>query len=128
MKLLIGALLFGAGLWLGSVFVTPSNELADDVTLDPYAGWQTIIPGGVVSLRIPPDCVIEGAAGSTYVQCVTINASDPINVLVASSDGMTVNIRRWEGLEWEHWEEVIASLKVVQPVQPDEGITIYIEK
>lgn len=82
------------------------------------------MPGGAVSLRIPPGCQAEGAAGSTYVTCPTPGNPTPTPDLVASSDGLTVDIKRWEDQSWEHWDKVIASLRVLTPLDREVKITI----
>lgn len=43
-----------------------------------------------------------------------------------SSDGMQVNISRWEDLEWDQWDKVIASLRVLAPL--DRAVQINIQK
>lgn len=91
--------------------------------VDPYEGWGEIQPGGVVSLRIPPNCKVDPGAGSTYVTCQR-EWEDPLPEFVVSSDGVQVNIRRWEGLEVAHWDEIIASLRVLTPLRSEVQITI----
>jgi hypothetical protein len=93
---------------------------------DPYEGWGTIMPGGVISLRIPPGCMGDPGAGSTYIVCPTPTDDTPTPGMRVSSDGIQVNIRRWEDLEWEHWDKVVASLKVLAPL--DRDIQINIQK
>ena len=91
---------------------------------DPYAGWGTIQPGGVISMRIPPGCKGDPGAGNIYVVCPTPGNDTPTPDMHVSSDGLQVNIRRWEGMEWEHWDKVIASIRVLAPLDRDVQINI----
>lgn len=93
---------------------------------DPYAGWNEIEPGGVVSLRIPPGCKGDPGAGNIYVVCPTPGNDTPTPDMHISSDGIQVNIKRWEDQAWPEWNKVIASLKVLEPL--DRDIQINIQK
>lgn len=104
--------------------IPPAPEAAPPV--DPYEGWGTIQPGGVVSLRIPPGCHGDPGAGNIYVICPTPGNDTPTPDMHVSSDGMQVNIRRWEDMEWEHWDKVVASLRVLAPL--DREVQINIQK
>lgn len=107
------------------VAIAPAPQL-ESAAADPYEGWGEIQPGGIVSLRIPPGCYGDPGAGSIYVICPTAEQPEPIPEFVASSDGIQVNIRRWEGLEVAHWDEIIASIRVLAPL--DRAVQINIEK
>ncbi len=100
----------------------------DEIITDPYEGWDTIEPGGIVSLRIPPGCTVEGAAGSTFVACGQDSTAEAVSSLVVSSDGITVNIRHGQDVDWQDWDKTIASLEVMTPIRTDEGITMTVEK
>jgi hypothetical protein len=91
---------------------------------DPYEGWGTLTPGGVVSLRIPPGCHGDPGAGNIYVVCPTPGNDSPTPDMHISSDGIQVNIRRWEDQAWEHWDEVIASMRVLTPLSHDIQINV----
>ena len=102
----------------------PTPETAPPA--DPYEGWGTIQPGGVVSLRIPPGCHGDPGAGNVYVVCPTPGNDTPTPDMHVSSDGMQVNIRRWEDMDWEYWDKVVASLRVLAPL--DREVQINIQK
>jgi hypothetical protein len=91
-----------------------------------YKNWKTIIVGGVVSFQIPPQCNTDAGAGSMYVNCPTNNNETPSPEFVFSSDGIQVNIKRWEGLSSPYWNDVLASMKVIQPLT--HNIQINIDK
>ncbi len=92
--------------------------------VDAYAGWKTITPGGVISLKIPAHCHDSGAAGSTYVICPTPENEQPTPDMWISTDGSTVTIRRWENLDWEYRDKVIESLRVLVPLTHTVTVTI----
>ncbi len=92
----------------------------------PVATVQTILIGGVVSVEIPSTCFTEPAAGSTYITCPTAENETPTPEMVISSDGIQVNVRRWEGLESPIWDEVVASLRVLTPL--DRAIQINVDQ
>ena len=81
-----------------------------------HADWKTITIGGVVSFQIPPQCNTDAGAGSTYVTCPTANNPTPTPEFVFSSDGIQVNMRRHENLASPYWNDVLASMKVIQPL------------
>ncbi len=81
-----------------------------------YKNWKTIIIGGVVSFQIPPHCTTDAGAGSTYVTCPTKNNGTSPPEFVFSSDGIQVNMRRHENLASPYWNDVLASMKVIQPL------------
>lgn len=125
--LLVLALVAGIGIGWGIFSLTSetSNDRKTEIT-DPYAAWTTIYPGNVISLKIPPGCVGDPGAGSIYVVCATPDGSDPLPSMVTSSDGVIVNIRRYEGAAWKDWDKVIASIAINTPVR--EGFRLTIEK
>jgi hypothetical protein len=91
---------------------------------DPHAGWQTVAVGGVVSVQIPPGCTIGAAAGSTYVTCPAAGTGQPQPNMVLSSDGQTVDIRHFQNHPWDKWDDVVSTLKVLEPIDRDVKITI----
>ncbi len=91
-----------------------------------YKNWKNVNIGGVVSFQIPPNCNAEPGAGSTYVSCPTPNNETPTPEFVFSSDGIQVNMKRWEGLNSPYWDDVVASLRVVTPL--NRAIQINIAK
>jgi len=122
--MLASVALVGAGC-VAQAPATSDTESADVETSDPYAGWQEIQAGGVVSFLIPPGCQGDPGAGSNYIVCPTEDNPTPTPEMVISSDGITVNVRRWEGMESPYWDQVIASMHVMTPVNRD--ITINID-
>lgn len=91
-----------------------------------YKNWKTINIGGVVNFQIPPQCSTDAGAGSTYVTCPTPDNATPTPEFVFSSDGIQVNVRRWENLSSPYWNDVVASLRVVTPL--NRAIQINIDK
>lgn len=81
-----------------------------------YKGWKTVQIGGVVNFQIPPNCVADAGAGSTYISCPTPGNDSPTPEFVFSSDGIQVNMRRWENTESPYWKDVLASIKLIQPL------------
>ena len=102
------------------------DAMVPATSTDPYDGWGTITPGGVVSLRIPPGCTSDAAAGSIYVACPTPGNDTPPPDMQVSSDGIQVNIKRWEKQDWDQWDKVVDSLKVMEPL--DHDIQINVQK
>ncbi len=96
------------------------NNPAQPATADKYKDWKTIQVGGIVSFQIPPNCITDAGAGSTYVSCPTAgsntNDQSPNAEFVFSSDGIQVNMRRWQGKQSIYWNDVLASMKVIQPL------------
>lgn len=88
--------------------------------------WKTITIGGVATFEVPETCITDPGAGTTYLACPTDENPTPTPEMTFSSDGVTVNVRRWEGLESPYWDHVIASMTVLQPMTRD--ITINIDK
>lgn len=99
-------------------------EQAPVAVADPYEGWHEIQPGGVVSMRIPPNCQADPGAGNLYVVCPENEGDTPTPDMHISSDGIQVNIRRWENMEWDQWDKVIASLRVMPDLDRDVQISI----
>ncbi len=81
-----------------------------------YKDWKTVQIGGVVSFLIPPNCIADPGAGSTYITCPTAGNETPTPEFVFSSDGIQVNMKRWEDMESPYWKDVLASMKVIQPL------------
>lgn len=94
----------------------PLQEAPEAVPVaDPYEGWGEIRPGGVISLRIPPGCKGDPGAGSTYVYCGDLE-DQPLPEFVVSSDGIQVNVRRYEDLEVREWDKILSSMKLLMPL------------
>ena len=93
-------------------------------TGDPYEGWSTVTPGGVVSLRIPPGCIGDPGAGNLYIACQEPGDDTPTSRMHISSDGIQVNIRRGEDTAWDQWDTVIQSLEIVTPLNRDIQVNI----
>ena len=91
---------------------------------DPYEGWGTLTPGGVITLRIPPGCHGDPGAGNIYVVCPTPGNDTPTPDMHISSDGIQVNIRRWEDQAWDQWDMVINSIRVLTPMSHDIQINV----
>ncbi len=94
----------------------PETEPPQTPNEQTYKNWKTITIGGVVSFQIPPNCRAGGAAGSTYISCPTIDNETPIPEFYFSSDGIQVNMKRYENLESPYWKDVLASMRVIQPL------------
>jgi len=97
-----------------------------DAPADGVDEWQTVAIGGIVTFEIPGACRLSPGAGNAYLICPTDAIPEPSPEMNFSSDGITVNVHRWEGLESPYWNHIVASMKVVQPMERD--ITINIEK
>lgn len=93
---------------------------------DDTVSWQTVTIGGIVTFEIPKDCSLDSGAGNAYLVCPTADNSQPTPEMKFSSDGTTVNVRRWENLESPYWSHIIGSLKIVQPMTHD--ITINVQE
>lgn len=93
---------------------------------DDTVSWQTVTIGGIVTFEVPATCHLSGAAGSSYLYCPTNENDQPIGEMVFSSDGATVNVRRYENLESPYWNHIVGSLKIVQPMTRD--ITINVQQ
>lgn len=78
--------------------------------------WKEIIIGGVVSFKIPPHCKADPGAGTTYVVCPEQPDDTPPPEFTFSSDGIQVNMKRWEDLNSPYWNDVIASMRVITPL------------
>ena len=88
--------------------------------------WQAVTIGGVVSFEIPKACKLDPGAGNAYLICPTETNPTPTPEMNFSSDGITVSVHRWESLESPYWDHIVASMKVLQPMERD--ITINVEK
>lgn len=95
---------------------------ADDMNV--INGYTTHEFGGVVTIDLPASCTIDGAAGSSYVICPTEDNPTPTPEMVVSSDGITVNIKKWEGLNTEFYQRAVSTLKVKTPLTRAINITI----
>ncbi len=101
------------------------NDDGEEDQADEYADWVTLQPGGVISMQIPPTCHGDPGAGTTYIVCETNDGSDPLPSMVVSSDGIQVNVKRYEDSEWEFWDEVISTIRVLKV---DRDITVSIQR
>ena len=106
--------------------VSDDVELPIGTEVDGVSEWQTVTIGGVVSFEIPKACKLDPGAGNAYLICPTAENDQPTPEMNFSSDGVTVNVHRWEGLESPYWDHIIASMKIIQPMSRD--ITINVEK
>ncbi len=88
--------------------------------------WQTVTIGSIVSFEIPKACQLDAGAGNAYLICPTAENDQPTPEMNFSSDGITVNVHRWEKIESPYWDHIVASMKVIQPLTHD--ITINVEK
>lgn len=91
---------------------------------DPYAGWNEIRPGDVISIRIPSDCVGDPGAGNIWVTCGADRWNEIKTVMHTSSDGLTVNVNRGAIADWSEWDKAIASIRVLAPLGRDVRIEI----
>lgn len=121
--------LTGAGCVRDRAEGTTAGRPVSAPSSDTYEGWGEIRPGSVVSLRIPPGCHGDPGAGNIYVVCPTADDPEPDPVMHTSSDGITVNIGRWEGTDgpvaWDEYDKAVASLRVLRPM--DRDIEIHVE-
>lgn len=90
------------------------------------SGSKTVTVGGVVTFQIPSTCNASPAAGSIYITCPTPDNETPIPEFVFSSDGTQINMKRWEGLNSPYWDDVVASLRILTPL--NRAIQINIDK
>ncbi len=97
-----------------------------DSATDGETAWKSVTIGGIVTFEIPVECTLDPGAGNAYLICPTDENPTPTPEMKFSSDGITVNVRRWEGLETPYWDHIIESMNVVTPMERD--ITITIEK
>jgi hypothetical protein len=91
-----------------------------------YKDWKTIRVGEIVSFLIPPNCSGDPGAGSVYINCPTAGDNSPTPEFVFSSDGIQVNVRRWENKQSPYWNDMLASMKIIQPL--NRTIQINIDK
>lgn len=80
--------------------------------------------GGVITLDIPSECIIDGAAGSGFVTCPTKENPTPIPDMVVTTDGFIVDIKKWEGRDTDFYQKVISTLKVKTPLNRSIKISI----
>lgn len=118
-----GAVAFIVSRYLG---VSDDIVLPIGTEVPGVTAWQTVTIGGVVNFEIPSTCTLDPGAGNAYLICPTANNDQPTPEMNFSSDGITVNVHRWEDLVSPYWDHIVASMKVVQPMERD--ITINIEK
>ena len=120
--------MFGAFIALGgaclAIVAMKSHELASILAGDDDITWQTVDISGVITVEIPSMCTIDPGAGNHYVVCATAENPTPTPEMNLSSDGMTMNIKRWENLDSPYWDHVIGSIHVVQPMTHNVTITI----
>lgn len=83
---------------------------------DPYSGWQTISIADALEIKIPPGEKTSGAAGSMILYHPTPTNETPLPDMNVSTDGAQFHFRRWENLDWEYWDKVIASIHVKTPL------------
>lgn len=114
--------------FLATYFVmrTPTVDSSDVQNTVEEITWQTVTIGNIVTFEIPSTCQLDSGAGNAYLICPTSENTQPIPGMNFSSDGITVNVHRWEGLETPYWDHIVASMKVVQPMT--HNITINVEK
>ncbi|MFA6018061.1 MAG: hypothetical protein WCT28_03440 [Patescibacteria group bacterium] len=114
--------------FLATYFVmrTPAVDSLDAQSPVEEITWQTVTIGNIVTFEIPSTCQLDPGAGNAYLICPTAENAQPTPEMNFSSDGITVNVHRWEGLETPYWDHIVASMKVVQPMT--HNITINVEK
>ncbi|MFC1787757.1 hypothetical protein ACFLZY_00880 [Patescibacteria group bacterium] len=101
----------------------PTEEATIDIA-NPYLNWKTIKPGGVIEMKIPAHCQGDGAVGTTYVVCPTDDNPHPTPDMSISSDGFSVNIKRWENLEWSYRDQVLESIRIITPLKGSVNLNI----
>ncbi|HSR89629.1 MAG TPA: hypothetical protein VLK22_04555 [Candidatus Udaeobacter sp.] len=87
---------------------------------------KTYSIGGIVNFQVPASCNSDAGAGSIYIVCPDDPKATSSPQFVFSSDGIQVNMRRWNNYQSPYWDDVLASMKVVQPLTHE--IQINIEK
>lgn len=107
-------------------FAGVSDDVIPSGTDGTETTWQTVTIGSIVSFEIPKACQLDAGAGNAYLICPTAENPQPTPEMNFSSDGITVNVHRWEKIESPYWDHVVASMRVVQPMTHD--ITINVEK
>jgi|GEM_PF-7065388 len=103
-------------------FVCPQTDTPSQT----YQNWKEVIIGGVASFKIPSHCNTDAGAGTTYITCPNKATDSPTPEFTFSSDGIQVNMKRWEGLESPYWNDVVASMRIITPLT--HAIQINIEK
>lgn len=124
--IVIGAAVIG-GVWYATVrgIDRNANPSTENSAADAES-WKEVTIGGIVTFEIPVECTLDPGAGNAYLICPTEENPTPTPEMNFSSDGITVNVRRWEGLETPYWNPIIESMNVVTPMERD--ITITIQK
>jgi hypothetical protein len=123
---ILGAGVAMIGSYLGILTLGTRSEMLSPSASDDGVAWQTVTIGGIVTFEVPKDCVLDPGAGTAYLVCPTEENDQPLPEMAFSSDGVTVNVRRYENLESPYWEHIVASMSVVQPM--DHDITINIQE
>jgi len=121
-----GFFLFGSVVVFLVMSFPKTDTLNDTQNPSEEITWQTVTIGNVATFEIPSTCRLDSGAGNAHLICPTAENSQPIPEMNFSSDGITVNVHRWEGLETPYWDHIVGSMKVVQPM--DHDITINVEK
>jgi hypothetical protein len=96
------------------------------VVVEQVVSKKELTVGGVATFQIPTHCNASGGAGSTYIVCPTPDNDTPTPEMVISSDGIQVNIKRWENLSSPYWNDIIKSMRITAPL--DRAVEIHIAK
>ncbi len=102
------------------VVPTPIVDTTDDINA---SQWQTQEVSGV-EFKIPPGYKMDAGAGQRYIVKEDANNPSPTPDMHISSDGQQVNFRRWEGNNWQYWDQVIASIRIKTPMSHSLQINI----
>lgn len=78
--------------------------------------WKTITIGGIVDFQIPAHCNADPGAGTTYITCPEKPGDTPTPEFVFSSDGIQVNMKRWENQSSPYWDETVKSMRIKTPL------------
>ncbi|MBU0597222.1 hypothetical protein KJ641_03665 [Patescibacteria group bacterium] len=124
----ISSLLFIIGAGCGSLDYSTNifDESTSNTDSNIQVEMQTLSFGGAITMEMPIGCRIDGVAGSSYIVCPTVESPTPSPSMVVSTDGLTVNIRRWEANSSDIWDHALDSLKILSP--HDKELQINIEK
>ena len=101
-----------------------ASELTDPLQKNSDEEGELVSISGMLTLQIPSGCRSDFSGGSTFIVCPSYdNPTPPPDMSISTNDGV-INIRRWEDLVWESWDDVIASIRIITPLTQEIQITI----
>lgn len=94
-------------------------------TIGLYKDWNRVVIEEMIALHIPPTCIADTGRETSIIVCPTQENPTPTPAMyITFHGGGEIEIFRWEDMEWEGWDDVVASIQILTPLTQKLQLTI----